>query len=97
MKNNMTNWEEYQKTITALSKEEMKELEILAHITSTCVIRRKELKLTQKELADRVNMTQSAIARFEKGDHMPKLDTLLRIAIALGLTCKFVEVEKDDK
>lgn len=88
------NWDTYQKTITALTKEEMKELDILAHITSTFVIRRKELKLTQQELADRVGMKQSSIARFEKGDHMPKLDTLLRIAVALGLTCTFPEREK---
>lgn len=85
------NWDTYKESITALTKEEMKELDILAHITSTFVIRRKELKLTQKELADRTGMKQSSIARFEKGDHMPKLDTLLRIAVALGLTCTFSE------
>lgn len=88
------NWNEYEKNITALSKEEMEEIELLAHITSTFVMRRKELGITQVELAEKVGMKQSAIARFERGDHMPKLDTVLKIAVALGLTCKFAEREK---
>ncbi len=46
--------------------------------------------LTQKELAKAANLTQSVIARFEAKKTTPQLDTLLKIASALGLTLSFV-------
>ena len=45
---------------------------------------RKERKLTQLELAALVGTTQSAIARLESGGRPPRIDTLLKIAAALG-------------
>jgi transcriptional regulator with XRE-family HTH domain len=39
--------------------------------------------LSQQELAELCNTTQSAIARLESGGRPPKIDTLLRIAEAL--------------
>ena len=45
--------------------------------------RRKELGLSQVELAELVATTQSAIARLENGGRPPRIDTLLRIANAL--------------
>ena len=41
--------------------------------------------LTQKELAERMETTQSAIARLESGGQMPTLDTLFKLATALGV------------
>jgi DNA-binding XRE family transcriptional regulator len=45
--------------------------------------RRKELGLSQAELAELVATTQSSIARLESGGRPPRIDTLLRIADAL--------------
>ena len=45
--------------------------------------RRKQLGLSQKELAELTGTTQSAIARLESGGRPPRIDTLLRIAEAL--------------
>jgi ribosome-binding protein aMBF1 (putative translation factor) len=45
--------------------------------------RRRELGLSQAELAELVATTQSAIARLESGGRPPRIDTLLRIADAL--------------
>ncbi len=42
--------------------------------------------VTQKELAQKVGMTQSAIARFESQANSPKLDTVMKIAEALEIT-----------
>jgi predicted transcriptional regulator len=39
--------------------------------------------LSQRELAELVGTTQSAIARLERGGRPPRIDTLLRIAEAL--------------
>jgi len=41
--------------------------------------------LTQKELAEKMGTTQSAIARLESGSQMPTLDTLHRLATVLGI------------
>ncbi len=40
--------------------------------------------LTQKQLADSVSTSQSAIARLELGGSSPRLDTLARLSEALG-------------
>ena len=45
--------------------------------------RRKELGLSQKELAELTGTTQSAIARLESGGPPPRIDPLLGIAEAL--------------
>ena len=39
---------------------------------------------TQKQLAQRLRMTESMISRLERGDHVPSLKTLCRIADAFG-------------
>lgn len=45
---------------------------------------RAEHGLSQRALAARVGMKQTAVARLEQGDVEPKLSTLLRLARALG-------------
>src|SRR5579864_9181878 len=39
---------------------------------------------TQRQLAKRLHMTDSMISRLERGDHVPSLKTLCRIADAFG-------------
>jgi predicted transcriptional regulator len=45
--------------------------------------RRVAMGMSQRELAELVGTTQSAIARLERGGRPPRIDTLLRIAEAL--------------
>ena len=54
-----------------------------ASIADQVVSRRRELELSQAELAELMATTQSAIARLESGGRPPRIDTLLRIANAL--------------
>ena len=41
--------------------------------------------LTQRELAERVGVTQGTINRIERGVHRPRLATVRRLAEALGV------------
>ena len=54
-----------------------------AAIADQVAERRKGLGLSQADLAELVETTQSAIARLESGGRPPRIDTLLRIAAAL--------------
>jgi ribosome-binding protein aMBF1 (putative translation factor) len=54
-----------------------------ARIADQVADRRRELGLSQADLAELVETTQSAVARLESGGRPPRIDTLLRIAAAL--------------
>jgi DNA-binding XRE family transcriptional regulator len=54
-----------------------------ARIADRVAERRIEQGLSQRELAELVGTTQSAIARLERGGRPPRIDTLLNIAAAL--------------
>ena len=54
-----------------------------AAIAGKVAERRQQTGLSQRELAEIVGTTQSAIARLERGGRPPRIDTLLRIAEAL--------------
>ena len=55
-----------------------------AQVADRVAERRRELGLSQQQLATLTGTTQSAIARLEKGGRPPRIDTLLRIAEALA-------------
>jgi predicted transcriptional regulator len=54
-----------------------------AAIAEKVAERRVDRGLSQRELAELVGTTQSAIARLERGGRPPRIDTLLKIAEAL--------------
>jgi transcriptional regulator with XRE-family HTH domain len=54
-----------------------------ARLADQIAERRRELGLSQKQLAELTGTTQSAIARLESGGRPPRIDTLLRITAAL--------------
>lgn len=54
---------------------------------------RKELGLTQSELAKRAGISQPNITRFESGNYNPSLEFLVKIAGAMG---KKVKVTLED-
>jgi transcriptional regulator with XRE-family HTH domain len=54
-----------------------------AAIADNVADRRQAKGMSQRELAEIVGTTQSAIARLERGGRPPRIDTLLRIADAL--------------
>jgi transcriptional regulator with XRE-family HTH domain len=61
---------------------------LFAAIAAQVAEQRQARGLSQRELAELVGTTQSAIARLESGGRPPRIDTLLRISNALD--CELV-------
>jgi DNA-binding XRE family transcriptional regulator len=60
-------------------------------IIEQIVKQRKSKKMTQKELAQKANVSQQAISRLEKEKHIPNMGTLIRILNGLGLELNLVQ------
>lgn len=70
------------------TKEEQEETKHVVSIVADVIRRRMELGLTQQQVAQKAGLTQSVIGRFESLGAVPRIDTLCRIASALGLEIK---------
>ena len=55
-------------------------------IAKNIIDRRETLDLTQKELADKIGVTQSFISLVEKGYKVPSVEVVKRLADALETT-----------
>lgn len=56
-----------------------------AGVISQYIRCRRELHMTQEELARRSGISRPNIARFESGNYNPSLEMMVRIAAALGM------------
>ncbi len=65
-------------------------LEVEYKIYDALVQARIEKKLTQKQLAEKLGIAQSALARFESGRTNPTLSFLQKITAGLGLKITIV-------
>jgi len=57
--------------------------------------RRRELKMTQTELAKAANLTPAAISQFESGTRKPSFNTLSSLSDALKVTSDFLLGKKE--
>ncbi|MDO8638658.1 MAG: helix-turn-helix transcriptional regulator [Candidatus Daviesbacteria bacterium] len=84
----MTNWDTYKQKLLKdpefkkLYEESQPEFEIAKAIIRARI----DNKITQKELAKRMNTTQSVISRVEQGRTSPSISLLKRLATALNTT-----------
>ena len=81
------NWKEAKKVLLEedpLLKEELLKLEPKYQLIEKIIELRKENKLTQTDLAYRINDKQANIARLENGNSNPSLEKLLKIAKGLN-------------
>ncbi|KLU62312.1 antitoxin HipB [Peptococcaceae bacterium CEB3] len=87
----MKRWEEIKNNIQSFNQNEIEEIEIVAKFVNRIVDRRKELGLSQRDLAEMVGIKQAAIARFERAGVVPRMDTFLKIIKPLGLLVELTE------
>jgi len=68
-----------------LEREMFRELAIARYYSEILRERRKELKITQQQLADKIGKERSYIAHIERGQTDMQLSSFFRISNALGL------------
>lgn len=81
----MKTWDD---AVNDMSRETIQEVEIIrkrAEMVVALIQLRESKGWTQAELARRAGMKQSAIARFESDTTAPRIDTIIRVAMALGV------------
>lgn len=84
----MKTWKEYKSYVGRQDMElekEIEEIEAQAAIISAIIEQRKELGMSQRELAAICGIPQSSVARIESFQTIPKLSTILKIMKPLGL------------
>ena len=78
-----------------LSSEEKDDLfisDIVNGIIIKLITKRLQLNMTQRALAEKTGIKQPMIARIEKFESVPRIDTLVKIACALGLSIEFNDI-----
>ena len=73
--------------------EEIAESDLHAALITALVRARQEQGLSQRQLEEISGVKQPQIARMEKGDANPQLDTLLKVLAALGKTLAIVPIK----
>ncbi|MCM3041519.1 helix-turn-helix transcriptional regulator [Paenibacillus motobuensis] len=81
----MKSWNDKKKELKSIDPIRMNELEVVAQLVNVIHQRRIELGWTQQELAEKVGLHQESIARIENGGSVPRLDTIIKLALALGM------------
>ncbi|MEG0473919.1 MAG: helix-turn-helix transcriptional regulator [Christensenella sp.] len=69
----------------SLSDEERTTAEFIASIAASIQIQRKKLGITQKELGDKLNVSQAIVSRWENGEENFTVATLAKISAALNI------------
>lgn len=78
------------KDFLGLSQEESAYIEMKLALSQALARKRKQRRLTQLELARKLNSSQSRIAKMEKGDPTVSVDLLVKALLAMGATNKSI-------
>lgn len=84
-------WEELQEEL--FSPEEIAASNLRVALIGELIKARQEKGISQKKLEELSGVKQPVIARMEKGNTSPQLDTILRVLAPLGKTLAIVPLE----
>lgn len=76
------------------TNEEIAESDFHAALISAIVMARQEQGISQKKLEELSGVPQPVIARMERGQTNPQIDTLLKILAPLGKTLRVVPISR---
>jgi len=94
--NSKTKWTSLKKDLTALSAEDLNEIDLRLSIIGEIIKARQEESLTQTSLEKLCGIKQPMLARVESGDTDPRLGTMLKILKPLGKTLAVVDLPTGD-
>ncbi len=66
-------------------------------VANNLILYRKERKLTQAELAEKLNYSDKSISKWERGDALPDLEIMKRLADIYGIKVDDFFAQKDNK
>lgn len=95
-KNNFRVWDDELEQ-EFFTPEEIAESDVRVALITSFVEARKKQGITQRQLEEMSGIKQPQIARIEKGQGNPQLDTLLRILAPLGKTLAIVPIKKNKR
>ncbi len=93
MKGSFETWENFRKTLN-ITPEEEAVIQLEKELIEATIKAREEAKMSQRDLAEKAGMKQSAIARIEKMKVSPSVDTLNHLLFQLGYRLKVVPLSK---
>lgn len=85
----MATWSDYKNHVRTTNPEiakDIDEAEALSKIVGAMIEQRRNLHLSQRDLAALCGLPHSSVARIESGKSTPNLNTLLKIFRQLGLS-----------
>lgn len=53
------------------------------------------LELTQEEVAKKAGLSQAQVARLENSSQIPRVDTLIKVVVALGMNINLIETDEE--
>lgn len=74
---------------------EMHTTRLIAKMVSDIIKRRKSLGWTQEEVAKKAGITQAQVARLENSSQIPRVDTLLKVAVSLGMNVSLTNIDEE--
>ena len=89
MKGSFETWEDFRKTLK-ITPEEEAAMQLEKELIEATIKARQTANMTQRDLAEKSGMKQSAIARIETMKVSPSVDTLNHLLFQLGYRLKVV-------
>ena len=86
-------WEDFEKELNITPEQEVA-IQLEKELIEATIKAREEAKISQRDLAEKAGMKQSAIARIEKMKVSPSVDTLNHLLFQLGYRLKIVPLSK---
>lgn len=76
-------------------KSKMEDLKVI--FAQNLIMLRKQMRLTQIELAEKINYSDKAVSKWERGESIPDVSVLLELAKLFGVSIDFLVTEHENK